>query len=75
MFRCKTHKSARFGATVPFDFLAKRKRFFKFSAPNPPSADKRFELQNREVAICREILSFARTYFQSKTGQPLTDKD
>ena len=58
------YKSARFGASAPYEFTAVRRRFWAPpSAPFFPSVP----LSDDEVLICEELLAFARTFFEEQT--------
>ena len=67
MFRYITHKSARFGVAVPYGFLAKQRKNFKFSAPFSAEPKMALVLSEEKVSYCRDILSLARTYFQKNS--------
>jgi len=57
-------KSARFGAPVPSDFVAKQRAILPAHFARRSRAGA---LSREEVSICDEIISFALTYFQSRS--------
>ncbi len=57
-------KTARFSVPVPSQFVAKRRALSSFPAP---SARRSSHLNSDEVSNCADILTFARTHFQSRS--------
>ncbi len=60
----KLTKQLSFGATPPYDFIVRRKRFLPLS---PLLAESSSVLSEQEVLVCADILAFARTHFESKS--------
>jgi len=58
------NKSARFGVSAPYQFVAERRRIL---SSLPRRARSRSDLTKREVSICGEIVSFARTFYEKNT--------
>jgi len=61
------NKTARFSFSSPFQFVATRQHLLPFSSSPAPSARSFISLPSREVSICGEIVSFARTFFESRS--------
>ena len=57
-------KSAHFSVPVPSQFVAKRRARLLSAAPQ---ARRSSHLNSDEVSICADILTFARTHFQSRS--------